>query len=91
MIQQSLENISIEVDSTRCRFSFYDPKGCKKCLEVCPPVVFGCVPVEKRKPGIAPTIYKLTTPWKKLCNGCRACIEICPEKAISITFGGTPL
>lgn len=83
--------VSITVDKNKCRFSLFDPTGCKKCLEVCPPVVFGCVPAEERKYGSAPTVYKLTIVWEELCNGCGVCVRICPQKAISIKMNGKPV
>ena len=76
--------MKITIDETKCRFSLYDPKGCKKCMEICPVVVFGCVPAEERKVGVAPTIYKITVVWEELCNSCGACVKACPTKAITI-------
>ena len=81
--------IKITIDEEKCHFSLYDPTGCKKCLEICPVVVFGCVPAEKRRVGVAPTIYKPTVVWGELCNGCGACIRVCPTNAITIE--GIPL
>lgn len=76
--------VEITIDQAKCRFSLYDPKGCKRCMEICPAVVFGCVPAQEREIGVSPTIYKLTTPWAELCNGCGACVKACPTNAITI-------
>ncbi len=75
--------IKIIIEKTKCRFSLFDPLGCKKCIEICPVVVFGSVPKD-RKPGGAPTIYELTLPWEDQCNECGACVQVCPTKAITL-------
>ncbi len=75
--------IKITVDRTKCRFSLFDPSGCKRCMEICPVVLFGCVPKE-RKAGSAPTVYALTIVWEELCNGCGACVQVCPTRAITL-------
>jgi len=76
--------VTITIDEEKCRFSLFDPTGCKKCLELCPVVVFGSVPAEERKIGSAPTRYKITKVWEELCNGCGACVSACPNEAITV-------
>ena len=83
--------VEITVDQAKCRFSLFDPRGCKKCLEVCPVVVFGCVPAEERKTSGAPTVYRHTVVWPELCNGCGACVKMCPTQALSVKVNGQPI
>ena len=34
----------INIDKEKCNYSMYDPKGCKKCLEICTPKVLATRP-----------------------------------------------
>ncbi len=85
--------VKIHIDKAKCNYSMYDPKGCKKCLAVCPPKVFATRPNQKRdfslpkEKRVDPTIWILLTPWEDYCNGCGACVESCPQGAITIQFG----
>ena len=89
--------VEIIIDQEKCRFSMYDPLGCKKCLQVCAAAVFATRPAEKRdfsKPKeerIDPLIWTLLTPWEDYCNGCGACLRVCPTQAITIKIDGVPL
>jgi ferredoxin len=85
--------VQIHIDKEKCNYSMYDPKGCKKCLQICPPRVFATRPNQKRdfsipkEKRVDPTIWILLTPWEDYCNGCGACVESCPQGAITIQFG----
>jgi len=89
--------VEITIDRDRCRFSMYDPLGCKQCLQICPIAVFGSRPVEKRdfsrpkEQRVDPTIWTLLVVWEDYCTGCGACIRACPHDAITIKFDGVPL
>ena len=86
--------VQINIDRAKCRFSMYDPLGCKKCLQSCPLAVFATRPDQKRDFSIPkdqrvdPTHWVLITPWDDHCNGCGACIRACPHAAIAITIDG---
>jgi ferredoxin len=85
--------VKIHIDKEKCNYSMYDPKGCKKCLQICPPRVFATRPNQKRdfsipkEKRVDPTIWILLTPWEDYCNGCGVCVESCPQGAITIQFG----
>ena len=85
--------IEITIDRHKCRYSMYDPTGCKKCLQVCPVRVYATRPIEKRDYSIPPrerldpTTWILLPTWADWCNGCGACVEECPTDAITIEFG----
>jgi len=89
--------VEITIDADRCRYSMYDPLGCKKCLQVCTAKVFATRPAHKRdftvplEQRVDPTIWVLVTPWADFCNGCGACIMSCPYDAISISIDGRVL
>ena len=82
---------NIRIDRERCRYSMYDPQGCKKCLQICPLAILANQPVQKRDFTIPkdqrldPTIWKLVVPWEDHCNGCGACVQTCPHSAIMVT------
>ena len=90
--------VEISIDEERCRFSMYDPLGCKKCLQVCPEAVFASVPVEEKRDFslpkeqlFDPVLWMLVIGWPDYCTACRACIESCPYQAISIKINGVPI
>lgn len=89
--------VEITIDRSKCRYSMYDPQGCKKCLEVCGSAVIATMPLHKRdfsippEKRIDPLLWQLVTPWEDFCTGCRACIEACPCNAISINIDGKPI
>lgn len=76
----------IEIDYTKCRTPFV----CKKCLQVCPYMVFSvrCEKEERLKeadPRI-PDTYKLYANRPDKCTVCNKCIEVCPEGALKIVL-----
>jgi len=85
--------IEITIDRQKCTYSMYDPKGCKKCLQLCPVRVYATRPLEKRdfsippRERVDPTIWILLPTWADWCNGCGACVKECPTGAIVIKFG----
>ncbi|MDP2952277.1 MAG: 4Fe-4S binding protein [Chloroflexota bacterium] len=89
--------VEIIIDKEKCRYSMYDPLGCKKCMQVCPEVCFATLPSHKRdfsiplEKRVDPTVWVLGTPWDDQCNGCGACIKVCPTQAITIKFDGIAL
>ena len=89
--------VKIVIDESKCRFSQYDPLGCKKCLQICPQAVFASRPQAPRDFSLPPAQrfepdrWKVTTPWDDQCDGCGACIQICPYQAISISLNGLPV
>jgi len=89
--------VEIVLDRNKCNYSMYDPKGCNKCITICPVGVFCTRPIEKRDFSIPvkerqdPTLWVILATWADWCNGCGACIEECAKKAITITFDGRPI
>jgi len=73
----------IQIDYEKCRYSHWDPTGCKKCIRTCPAVVFGAVLNERRK-YIQPERYKIVVDWPEMCNGCGGCVKVCPHQAIKV-------
>ena len=76
----------IEIDHSRCTVPFL----CKKCLLICPQVVFSvnAVKVERLKetdPRV-PGSYQISTGPRFKCTGCNECIDVCPVDAITITW-----
>lgn len=90
-------SVSIQIDKEKCRFSMYDPLGCKKCIRVCGMCVLASRPTKKRdfsvprEQRVDPTIWMLVIPWEDYCNGCGACVQVCPTGAISVTIDGKPV
>lgn len=97
MVQERQAVVEIAVDEEKCRFSLYDPTGCKRCLEVCPLAIFATRPIQKRdfsvpkEQRVDPTIWMMVTPWRDYCDGCGACLRACAHGAITITFDGVPV
>jgi len=97
VIGRALNGIEIIIDREKCIYSMYDPKGCKKCLQICPPKVFATRPDQKRdfsgpkETRVDPTKWILVLPWVDLCNLCGACIKECPKDAITIKVDGKEL
>ncbi|MBI2305575.1 MAG: 4Fe-4S dicluster domain-containing protein [Chloroflexi bacterium] len=86
--------VEITIDKSRCRYSMYDPLGCKRCLATCPLAIFATRPVQKRdfnrplEEVVDPTLWELLTPWQDMCNGCGACVRACPTQAITVKIDG---
>lgn len=78
----------IEIDGAKCTVPFW----CKKCLEVCPQLVFWVEGTrnerlresDPREPGL----YRLMSVRRDKCTLCNRCVEVCPEGAITITYEG---
>jgi len=89
--------IEVVIDEEKCKYSMYDPLGCKKCLQVCSLCVLGTRPKHKRDFSIPkeerydPTIWVLVVPWPDSCNACGSCIEACEYDAIDILINGASL
>ncbi len=89
--------VVVTIDESKCRFSMYDPLGCKKCLQVCNQAVYAARPVQKRdfsvpmEQRIDPTVWKLVIPWEDYCTGCGSCIKGCPYGAITVTIAGVQI
>ena len=76
----------ITIDHTRCTVPFL----CKKCLQICPMLVFDVDRVlakEKRLEEVDPRIdgnYVLGAARYDKCTACNMCIEVCPVDALKI-------
>jgi len=87
--------VKINIDKGKCRFSMWDPTGCKKCLEICPQAVFSAVPEHEyhdfsipKDQQWEPQKWILVTTWEPLCSACGLCIKDCPNGAIGIQIDG---
>lgn len=91
MVMEALKPalVEIDVDVSKCT----TPMACRRCLELCPQVVFQCVTLKQVKyqetdinePGasfVAP-LHR----WK--CTGCGICVQMCPQGALAIRFRGS--
>ncbi len=76
----------IEIDHSRCTIPFL----CKKCLLVCPQVVFVVNPVKverlKETDPREPGSYQVGTGPRFKCTGCNECTDVCPVGAITIIW-----
>ena len=96
-IGRATNGMEITIDREKCIYSMYDPKGCKKCLQICSPKVFATRPEQKRdfsgpkETRTDPTKWILVIPWPDLCNLCAACLKECPKDAITIRVNGKEL
>lgn len=77
---------TITIDQEKCTVPFL----CKKCLQICPEVVFNVTRVmakEKRLEEMDPRIdgnYVLSAARREKCTVCNRCIDVCPVDAIKI-------
>lgn len=76
----------ITIDRDKCTVPFL----CKRCLQICPMLVFDVDrPVDKEKrleetdPRIDGNYVLFATRYDK-CTGCNQCIDVCPVDAIKI-------
>ncbi len=76
----------IEIDDTKCTVPFW----CKKCLEICPHLVFWVDSKRderlKETDPREPDMYRLLAVRRDKCSLCNKCVEVCPEGAITITY-----
>ncbi len=76
----------ITIDTEKCTVPFL----CKKCLQVCPTIVFRVTRVmekERRLMEMDPRIegnYVLSAPRRDKCIVCNKCIEVCPVNALKV-------
>jgi len=81
----------IEIDYSKCTV----PMWCKKCLEVCPHLIFNvyCKQMVRLKESDPrePGVYELFPVRRDKCTLCNKCGEVCPEGAITITYNDTVL
>ncbi len=76
----------ITIDAEKCTVPFI----CKKCLQICPSVVFRVERVlrkEERLKEMDPRIdgnYVLHAPRRDKCTVCNKCLEVCPVNALKI-------
>ena len=76
----------ITIDQQKCTVPFV----CKKCLQICPMLVFSVTRVmarEERLREMDPRIdgnYVLHVVRRDKCTACNKCIEVCPVNAIKI-------
>lgn len=73
----------IGIDYTLC----IDPLVCRKCLSVCPSVVFVCGPTKIWKGRETETNeYRIVGRYFDKCSGCGDCVKVCPNNAIQLEF-----
>jgi ferredoxin len=81
----------IEMDYSKCTV----PMWCKKCLQVCPQMVFKiyCKKMERGKESDIrePNIYEILPVRRDKCSMCGKCVEVCPEGALTVSFDSTVL
>ena len=76
----------ITIDHEKCTVPFL----CKKCVQVCPTVVFfveRLAEKEVRLREVDPRIpgnYKVEAPRRDKCTVCNECVEVCPVDAIRV-------
>ncbi|MGA7578134.1 MAG: 4Fe-4S dicluster domain-containing protein [Desulfobaccales bacterium] len=93
-IEKRDTGVEIIIDKEKCRYSMYDPTGCKKCLQACGACVIATRPKEKRdftipkEQRVDPEIWVLVTPWPDYCTACGSCIESCEYDAIDVLVDG---
>ncbi|AFM40099.1 NADH:ubiquinone oxidoreductase chain I-like protein [Desulfosporosinus acidiphilus SJ4] len=73
----------ITIDYALCQ----DPLNCRKCLSICPSVVFVCGPTKVWKGRESDSReYKIIGRYYDKCSGCGDCEEVCPTNALKVTF-----
>jgi NADH-quinone oxidoreductase subunit I len=73
----------IGIDYTLCK----DPLVCRRCLSVCPSVVFVCGPTKIWKGRETdPSEYRIAGRYFDKCSGCGDCVKVCPTGAINLEF-----
>lgn len=76
----------ITIDHEKCTVPFL----CKKCLQICPELVFHVERVlvkEERLKEMDPRVdgtYELSAPRRDKCISCDKCVEVCPVAALKI-------
>ena len=76
----------ITIDQEKCTVPFL----CKRCLEICPNVVFNVTRIlekEEKLKELDPRIdgnYVLEVSRRDMCILCNKCIDVCPVDAIKI-------
>lgn len=86
--------VEIVFDKEKCRYSMYDPTGCKKCLQACGACVLATRPATKRdfsvpkEQRVDPTVWILAAPWRDYCTACGSCIKVCEYNAIDVLVDG---
>ncbi len=88
--------VEITINRERCRFSMWDPTGCKKCLELCPHKILSAIPVNEfrdltmpREKQFIPEKWMIVGTWPILCTSCGICVNACPHSAISVKISAS--
>lgn len=78
----------IQIDYKKCK----NPLKCRRCLQVCPSVVFQVFPIKVEKfKETGPEDFRVAPLYTPECTGCMECVQVCPKNAIAVSFPETDM